>query len=108
MRGAAFSSLGLALIVAVSTAAQTPQRSFDVASVKENTSVGDTGGYSPPTSGRLRITNTPLRFILMNAFELRDHQLIGAPAWTESARFDITATYPADPARTEDDRRAML
>ena len=51
----------------------------------------------------------PLRFILLDAFDLRDHQLIGAPEWTESARFDITATYPADAARDrQDDARAML
>ena len=94
-----------AFALVVSAFAQTP-RSFDVASVKENTSVSDTGGISRATPGRLRITNTPLRFVLLDAFELLDHQLIGAPEWTESARFDIIATY-AVPA-TEQDGRAML
>ena len=87
--------------------AQSPLR-FDVASVKENTSVSDTGGIAPATPGRVRITNMPLRLILLDAFRLMDHQLIGAPEWTESARFDINATYQADGARTEDDARAML
>jgi uncharacterized protein (TIGR03435 family) len=92
---------------ALGASAQSP-RAFDVASVKENTSVSDTGGIAPATPGRVRITNTPLRFILLHAFELMDHQLIGAPEWTESARFDITATYQADAVRTEDDTRSRL
>ena len=96
------------VVCAVVTAAQAPQPVFDVASVKENTSVSDMGGIAPPTPGRVQIVNTPLRFILLYAFEAMDHQLIGAPEWTESARFDITATYPAELARTEADRRAML
>jgi uncharacterized protein (TIGR03435 family) len=100
---------GIAVIAAVAaTVAQSPQPAFDVASVKENTSVSDTGGIAPATPGRVRITNRPLRFILLDAFRLMDHQLIGAPEWTESARFDINATYQADAARTEDDARAML
>jgi len=98
---------GIAVIAAVAAAvAQSPQPAFDVASVKENTSVSDTGGIAPATPGRVRITNVPLRFILLHAFQLMDHQLIGAPEWTESARFDIIATYQA--ARAEDDTRAML
>jgi uncharacterized protein (TIGR03435 family) len=99
----------MAVISALAVAgAQSPPPAFDVASVKENTSVSDAGGFAPPTPGRVRITNTPLRFVLLQAFQLMDHQLIGAPAWTESARFDITATYQADAARTEEDTRAML
>lgn len=99
----------MAVISALAAAvAQSPPPAFDVASVRENTSVSDTGGIAPPTPGRLRITNTPLRFILLHAFQLMDHQLIGAPGWTESARFDINATYQPDAARTEQDTRAML
>jgi uncharacterized protein (TIGR03435 family) len=61
-----------------------------------------------PTPGRMRIVRTPLRFILHYAFQVRDHQLIGVPQWADSASFDINATFPEDPPRTEDDRRAML
>ena len=99
--------VGLVILGSVAGAvAQSPQLSFEVASVKENTSVSDTGGISRATPGRLRITNTPLRFILLDAFQLLDHQLIGAPEWTESARFDIIATYAL--SATEHDGRAML
>lgn len=108
MRGAILARV--AVIAAVTVAAgQAPQPVFDVASVKENTSVSDSGGIAPETPGRVRITNTPLRFILLHAFRLMDHQLIGAPEWTETARFDINATFQRDDAaRNEDDTRAML
>jgi uncharacterized protein (TIGR03435 family) len=89
-------------------AAQSLQPVFDVASVKENTSVSDTGGIAPTMPGRVRIINMPMRFILLDAFRLMDHQLIGAPDWTESARFDISATYAAEAASTDDEARAML
>jgi uncharacterized protein (TIGR03435 family) len=90
--------------------AQSSQPSFDVASVKENTSRSETAafGIPPPTPGRMRIVNTPLRFILHYAFQVGDHQLINAPGWADSASFDITATFPADSPRTEDDTRATL
>ncbi|HEY9464895.1 MAG TPA: TIGR03435 family protein, partial [Vicinamibacterales bacterium] len=102
--------VGIALVAAVAvTAAQSPL-AFDVASVKEYSSPSETAafGIMPPTPGRLRIVRTSLRFILHYAFQVRDHQLIGAPEWADSASFDITATFPAEPPRTEDDRRAML
>jgi uncharacterized protein (TIGR03435 family) len=94
-----------AVIMLAAVRAQSPQPSFEVASVKENTSVSDRGGPGP-APGRFRAINTPLRFVLLDAFRVMDHQLIGAPEWTQSARYDINATY--DAARTEDDMRAML
>src|SRR5688572_7226145 len=107
MRGAMLA--GVAVISALAVAvAQSPQPVFDVASVKENTSGSGAGGIAPPTPGRWRITNTPLRFIVLEAFDLRDHELIGSPEWTESTAFDITATYSAEPALTRQATRAML
>jgi len=71
-----------------------PAPAFDVASVRENTSDTQGGGISGPTPGRFTVTNIPLRFIILDAFQLRDHQLIGAPDWTFTARYDVVATYP--------------
>jgi len=99
-------ALTLTLVAAVSARAQ-PARTFEVASVKENTSASQTSFNSGPAPGRYTAVNVPLRFIILDAFGLRTHQLSGAPEWTETARFDITATYPAgsDPGR---DWRPML
>ena len=101
---------GVAAVSVAALAAAQPQLAFDVASVKEYTSPSETAafGIMPPTPGRMRIVRTPLRFILHYAFQIRAHQLIGAPDWIDSVSFDISATYPSEPVRTEDDRRAML
>ena len=107
MRNAVLAGMTVVSAMAVA-AAQSLQPVFDVASVKENTSVSDTGGIAPTMPGRVRIINMPMRFILLDAFRLMDHQLIGAPDWTESARFDISATYAAEAASTDDEARAML
>lgn len=100
----------MAMVAGVCVMAQAAQPVFEVASVKENTTNSDAApfGIMPPTPGRLRIVNTPLRFILHYAFDIRDHQLVGAPEWIDTASYDINATYPADLARTEDQRRGML
>lgn len=88
--------------------AQSPQLAFDVASVKENTAVSDASSISGPLPGRFRIVNVPLRFILLYAFQVLDNQLIDAPGWTESARYDITGTYPGTATPSDPDTRAML
>jgi hypothetical protein len=31
-----------------------------------------------------------LRFIILRAYDLLDHELANAPTWTETARYDIT------------------
>ena len=49
----------------------------------------------------------PLRFVVLEALGLLDHQLIGAPNWTTSARFDISATFPQGSV-PERDWRPML
>ena len=85
--------VGLVVVASVAALAQGP--AFEVASVRENTSASQASSSSGPAPGRFTVTNVPLRFILLDAFELRDHQLIGAPEWTSDARFDIAATYPA-------------
>lgn len=94
-------AVSLVTSAALQAAQAPPAPTFEVVSVKRNTSVDQAGRISGPTPGQFRIVNIPLRLILLNAFDLRDHQLIGAPDWTWDERFDITATYPAgaDPAQ---------
>jgi uncharacterized protein (TIGR03435 family) len=46
--------------------------------------------------GRFSATNAPLREIIRTAFGVADMQMVDAPDWIRSERFDIVAKVPAD------------
>ena len=59
--------------------AQPEVLAFEVASVRQNTSGSSASRISGPTPARFTIVNVPLRFIILHAYNLRDHELIDAP-----------------------------
>ena len=65
--------------------------SFEVASIKTNRSGSDRQEMRLVPGGRAVMTNVPLRRVILTAYNLLPQQLIGAPDWVESDRFDITA-----------------
>jgi len=103
-------SIALAFTVSTSVAlgAQTsaPARSFDVVSIKRNTS-GDTRIRFEMPPGRLNAVNVTLRFAIQQAYRLPRSRVLGGPAWLDSDRFDIAATASGD-AITSDVIRQML
>src|SRR5262245_61992467 len=76
-----------------------PHESYEVASVKAN----KTGAVMmsirtlPTTFG---VTNMALRSIIMVAYRVASYQLLSAPGWIDTERFDITAK-PPEGARPE-------
>jgi uncharacterized protein (TIGR03435 family) len=92
-------------IVGLTQSNQTKDLLFDVASIKESDSL-DLDGVFRITPGRFTVTNLSLRWIVRFAFRLRDYQVIGAPAWTET-RYQIDARF-SHSAAADDDVRAML
>jgi uncharacterized protein (TIGR03435 family) len=56
--------------------------------------------------GRVLITGAPLGRLLRLAYGVQAHAIVSAPAWTDTDRFDITAT--ASPGSTPGDVLAML
>ena len=71
-------------------------RSFEVASIKLNTT-GDAGWLlSPPRRGRERIVNLELRKIIASSFRTQDKLIVGGPSWIDSARYDIDAKAAED------------
>jgi uncharacterized protein (TIGR03435 family) len=81
-------------------AAQTPAGpSFEVASVRPSNPNPDPSNplsmialMLPQPGGRFTATNTPLRLLVMTAFELKqDAQLVGGPPALMGAKYDITA-----------------
>lgn len=70
-----------------------PHLQFDVASVKTNKSGPNMMMMRTlPTS--FNMTNLPLRMLIVQAYRLSAYQLVGAPGWIDSERFDIVAKAP--------------
>ncbi len=86
--------------------AASPQ--FEVSSVRQNVSQSDASNISSSNPGRFVATNVPVRFLILYAYKLMDHQLIGAPDWTFEKSFDVAGTYPAERRPTDHEIRVML
>ncbi len=73
-----------------------PTPAFEVASIKLNDS-GDRGSRTNSTNGEVRMQNSPLKGIIMGAYDVRDYSFSG-PDWLSTVRFDITAKLPPSDA----------
>ena len=94
----------LAILLAATAAsaqdtAPAPAAAFEVASVKPSNPNPDPANplsqialMLPQPGGRFTATNTPLRMLIMAAYELKqDAQLVGGPPALLAAKYDITA-----------------
>jgi uncharacterized protein (TIGR03435 family) len=93
----------LALLLAATTvSAQDAAVAFEVASVRPSNPNPDPSNplnmialMLPQPGGRFTATNTPLRMLIMAAYELKqDAQLVGGPPDLLTAKYDITAKAP--------------
>jgi uncharacterized protein (TIGR03435 family) len=85
--------LFLVLVSAAVAAAQsddTQRPRFDVASVKPNRNNEGVIRFAVQPGGRLVVTDIPVKQLIRAAYTLQLYQIVDAPAWTESERFDIT------------------
>lgn len=76
---------------------------FDVASIKPNTSVNTNMSISRATGGQLNCTNVNLRLLLTFAYNVRDYQLAGLPGWAGADHYDILAKLSPENAASEPD-----
>jgi uncharacterized protein (TIGR03435 family) len=76
--------------------AQVPRPEFEVASVRPNKSGDGMVRLGIEPGGRFTATNVPLRLLIRNAYQVQDFQLVDAPDWIRSERFDIVAKAEAD------------
>jgi len=73
-----------------------PPLAFEVASVKPNKSV-ETGGFiQRMRGGTFSVGNQTLLQLIRFAYGIQGFQLVGAPAWMRTERFDIVAKAPAE------------
>jgi uncharacterized protein (TIGR03435 family) len=83
-------------VIAQTMAVAEPKPKFEVASVRENTSGSNQVSISTQPGGRFTAVNMPLVILMRSAYRLQDSQLVGAPGWTETSRYDITAKAEGD------------
>ena len=71
---------------------------FEVAAVRQNNS-GQTFSTSDNElpGGRYTATNMPLRLLIRQAYGISENQLVEAPGWTRTERFDIDAKLEREP-----------
>ena len=73
-----------------------PRQSFEVASVKPNKSA-ETGGFiQRMRGGSFSAGNQTLLQLIRFAYGIQGFQLVGAPAWMATERFDISARTSTD------------
>ena len=79
---------------------------FDAASIKPNTTGERAVKIGYPSPGRLHAENVWLRFLIQNAWNVKDYQISNAPAWASADRFDLDAK--TDHPASRDELRLML
>jgi uncharacterized protein (TIGR03435 family) len=84
-------------IVGLTAGAQSPppDPAFDVVSVKRNTSGGPMLQRNTP--GNIAMFNVPVRQLVRLAYQLQDFQIVGAPDWANTDRFDIEGRFEPPP-----------
>jgi len=91
----------LAAFVACAPLVAFAQLVFDVASIKENTSVSGGGTLQLMPGGGLRAVNIPVRSMITIAYSLNGYQLLDAPEWTRTAHYDLNARPSATATREQ-------
>ncbi|HWG57916.1 MAG TPA: TIGR03435 family protein [Candidatus Acidoferrales bacterium] len=91
--------------------AATTNYEFEVASIKRSKSGELMPGFSPNAGDEIKMSNMPFEAVVVGAFGLMPNQLLGAPDWLMSERYDFDAKM--DPATADalkklstDDRKA--
>lgn len=91
----------IGLLYALTSQAQPPPRISYVASVKPNNAV-DARTFSEYSSGgRLTATAVTVASLLRIAYRIQPYQLVGAPAWISTKRYDIAAKAENNPAPSQ-------
>lgn len=81
-------AFGMAAALTVDISAQ----SFDAASIKTSRESALGRGFVGLQPGRLVATEASTRELIGIAFGVQQNQILGGPPWTESTRYNITAT----------------
>ncbi|HET9467427.1 MAG TPA: TIGR03435 family protein [Vicinamibacterales bacterium] len=96
MTFAVASALTLPVLAQQAPTSTEARPSFEVASVRANTSGSNQVSMGMQPGGRFTAVNIPLTTLIRSAYRLQDSQLVDAPDWIETQRYDITAKAERD------------
>jgi uncharacterized protein (TIGR03435 family) len=85
----------------------TARPQFDVASIKQRTDGATASACCVGPGGRLNVKNQRISNLIGFAWTMKYYQIVGAPTWLESDRFDIEATAQGD-NHSQDEVKQML
>src|SRR6516164_5076780 len=81
----------VATLVAFASSALIAQQTFEVASIKPSDPNERRIGIGMRPGGMVNMTGVNLRLLIQQAYDVRDFQVSGAPAWAGTDRYDIIA-----------------
>src|SRR5262245_24593550 len=87
-------AVALAVAAAHAQSAGPNEKRFEAASIKANRSGSTNLSFDIQPGGRVVAVNVPLRTMVGNAFRVQTFQVVGAPDWYGTDRFDLVATAP--------------
>ena len=74
---------------------------FDVASIKRNRSGEFVGSFGFEVGGRLAVVNNAVQNLVRAAYGVQTYQILGAPDWVTSERYDVSARAEGSPSRDQ-------
>jgi uncharacterized protein (TIGR03435 family) len=83
--------LATATTVAQSPAPADDEPTFEVASVRPNSSPDNKMVISAQPGGRFTAINVPAAVLIRSAYRLQEFQLVGGPEWISNEKFDVIA-----------------
>lgn len=88
-------------------AAQSPEKAFEAVSIKRNKTTA-VASDTNTTPGRVSLVNVTMLSVVLRAFGVMGPQVVGAPDWLRSERYDILAVTGDGAALTDVTRREYL
>jgi len=79
-------------LAALAHAQKEPALSFEVTSVKRNTAGQTDMNFNILPNGRFVANNVPTQLLVRVAHQVQPYQLVDAPGWLESERYNVEAT----------------
>src|SRR5262249_5232188 len=89
--------VALCMSGAVALVAAQESPTFEVASVKQNTSGDGRILIQALPGNRINMTNVPAQELIRLAYQLQQFQLVGGPSWLNTDHYDIVAKLEGEP-----------